>query len=74
MKPWEERFVKEAMELHERAGKLRAMLEKHDRGELDFTPKCPIQLLREQLSVMRRYDEILRERAKIEGVLLPEER
>lgn len=74
MKPWEERFVKEERELCERTGRLRAMLEKHDRGDFDFTPKCPIQLLREQLSVMRRYDEILRERAKIEGVLLPEGR
>ena len=72
MKPWDERFVKEETELRERAGKLRAMLEKHDRGELDFTPTCPIPLLSEQLEVMDRYDAILRKRALIEGVKLPE--
>lgn len=72
MKPWEERFVKEETELRERAGKLRAMLEKLSRGELDFEPTCPPQLLWEQLWVMERYDETLRERAQIEKVPLPD--
>lgn len=49
MQPWEERFVKEETELRERIKKLRAMLEKHLLGKLDFVPKCPAKLLWKQL-------------------------
>lgn len=72
MQPWEERFVREETELRERIDKLSTMLEKFDRGELDFEPKCPISLLRDQLWYMKRYDEILCLRASFEGVPLPE--
>ncbi len=72
MQPWEERFVKEETELRERARKLDVMLEKLARRESDFEPKCPTFLLSEQLKAMKRYDEILRARAKIEGIQLPD--
>lgn len=72
MQPWEERFVKEETELRERIKKLRAMLEKHLLGKLDFVPKCPAKLLWKQLWYMERYDAILRKRAKIEGIQLPD--
>lgn len=44
------------------------MLDKWGNGELDFMPKCPEYLLREQLATMKDYIGILQTRAKIEGV------
>ena len=65
---WQQRFVIEYEELANRAGKLRAMLDKYDAGVLDFTPQTPIGVLRAQLSVMCAYMSILEERAEIEGI------
>lgn len=73
MKPWEERFLKEYAELLNRTGKLARMLHNWKEGTLDFTPKCPFELLDEQLGVMCKYLDILEQRAKIEGIRLQTE-
>ena len=71
MEPWEERMVQEYGDMKDRYTKLHKMLVKFDAGKLDFEPKCPIDLLRKQASVMGRYLYILEVRALIEGVELP---
>lgn len=68
MEEYKERMVKEYTELRERYTKLHRMLIKHDAGKLEFTLNCPIELLREQASIMERYLNILEMRAVIEGV------
>ena len=64
------RMKAEYKELKERYGKLHKMLVKYDAGKLEFTPTCPIELLKEQAAVMGRYLYILEMRAIIEGVEL----
>ena len=64
------RMKAEYKELKERYGKLHKMLVKYDAGKLEFTPTCPIKLLKEQAAVMGRYLYILEMRAFIEGVEL----
>jgi len=71
MEPWKERMIQEYTELKERYTKLHKMLVKFDAHRLEFEPKCPIELLREQAATMGRYLYILEERATIEGVELP---
>lgn len=65
---YKERMVAEYKALKERYGKLRMMLVKYDAGKLEFTPTCPIGLLREQAATMGRYLYILEERALIEEI------
>ena len=62
------RMAAEYHELKARYDKLHKMLVKYDAGKLEFTPTCPIELLREQASVMGRYLYILETRALIEEV------
>lgn len=68
--PYKERMKAEYHQLKERYEKLCAMLEKHSKGELDFTPTCPITLLEEQADCMQKYLHILERRAEIEDVTL----
>lgn len=49
------------------------MLVKYDANKLEFTPTCPIDLLRKQASVMGQYLYILETRAVIEDVNLNDE-
>lgn len=65
---YKERMKIEYREVKERYEKLHKMLVKYDAGKLEFTPTCPIELLREQASVMGKYLYILETRAIIEGV------
>lgn len=46
------------------------MLEKWDAGELNFKPTCPRGMYDEQIAAMKKYLEILEERADLEGVAL----
>lgn len=69
---YKERMKNEYRELKAKYTKLHKMLVKHDAGTLEFTPTCPIQLLREQASVMGKYLYILETRAEIERVDLEE--
>ena len=49
---YKERLRNEYIELKDKYDKLHRMLVKYDAGKLDFTPSCPIQLLREQAATM----------------------
>lgn len=65
-----ERFKAEFYQLRERKNKLQKMIRAYDKGELDFEPKCSIDLLTWQLKTMQEYEYILKRRAEIEGVEL----
>ena len=67
---YKERMRNEYWELKAKYEKLHKMLVKYDAGKLEFTPSCPIELLREQASVMGRYLYILEVRGVIEDVEL----
>lgn len=67
---YKERMRNEYIELKDKYDKLHRMLIKYDAGKLDFTPTCPIELLREQAATMRKYLYILETRALIDGVEL----
>ena len=73
MEDYKLRMIKEYKELKEKYTKLHNMLVKYDAGKLDFTPTCPIGLLRKQASVMGQYLYILETRAVIEDVDLKAE-
>jgi hypothetical protein len=70
MEDWKERFRKEYHELRERFQKLDTMIDKYEKGQLEFEPKCPIDLLKGQCSTMWNYLKILEQRAKIEEIKL----
>lgn len=67
---YKERFRAEYYQLETREEKLKAMVEKWDKGELSFTPTCPRSTYDLQLRAMADYKAVLEMRAKIEGVEL----
>jgi hypothetical protein len=67
---WKERFRKEYYELRERFQKLDMMIDQYEKGQLEFEPKCPIDLLKGQRSTMWNYLKILEQRAEIEEIKL----
>jgi DNA-directed RNA polymerase subunit RPC12/RpoP len=72
MEAYKKRMAIEYRELKERTDKLEKMLDKWDKGTLDFEPTCSWWLLENQLEVMKNYVEILQIRAKIEDIDLTE--
>ncbi|UGQ08733.1 crAss001_48 related protein [Streptococcus anginosus] len=70
MEDWKVRLKKEYHELRERFQKLDTMIDKYEKGQLEFEPKCPIDLLKGQRSTMWNYLKILEQRAKIEEIKL----
>ena len=70
MEDWKVRFRKEYYELRERYQKLGMMLSQYENGQLEFEPKCPIDLLTGQHSTMWNYLKILEKRAEIEEIKL----
>lgn len=67
---YKERFKAEYAQEVIRAVKLENMLHAYRDNKLTFKPKCPYELLYEQLVYMRNKLRILSERAKIEGIEL----
>lgn len=67
---YKERFAAEYYQLETRHEKLQAMVEKWDKGELNFTPTCPRSCYDLQLRAMADYKAVLEMRAKIEGIEL----
>ena len=63
---FKDRFRAEYYQLAYRAEKLKQMLENWDK--LDFTPKCPKELLQDQLAYMYNYQTILEKRARLEDI------
>lgn len=70
-KTYQDRLIKEYIELKCRYKKLNKMLVKYDAMTLEFTPTCPIEILKEQAKLMRKYLYILEVRAEIEKVKFP---
>lgn len=70
---YKERFHAEYLQLSLRHEKLCSMLERHDESTLDFTPTCPIELLRAQEKAMATYLHCLKLRAEFEGVKLTDD-
>ena len=62
------RFLAEYHQTKIRYEKLHRMCVKYEAGTLDFTPKCPIDLLKEQKKNMGLYLNRLEVRAEIEGI------
>lgn len=70
---YKDRFKAEYLQAKIRYDKLDAMTVKYEAGTLDFTPDCPLELLKEQKSYMGNYIRCLKIRAEIEGIELQEE-
>lgn len=67
---YKERFSAEYYQLKIRFEKLKAMLEKWDKGELNFTPACNRGIYNFQIKAMADYIATLETRAMIEGIEL----
>lgn len=69
---YKERFIAEYLQAKIRYDKLDKMTVKYEAGTLDFTPNCPLEILKEQKKFLGNYIRILKIRAEIEKVELPE--
>lgn len=65
---YKERFYAEYLQNKIRLDKLKAMLEKWDKGELTFAPTCPRTIYNYQVKAMQAYHDILVIRAKMESI------
>ena len=69
---YKERFIAEFLQLVIRYKKLKAMVQKWDAGKLNFVPTCPRNTYNFQLEAMESYIAVLKSRAIMEDVELPE--
>lgn len=67
---YRQRFKAEVRQTLTRLDKLTAMLERAEKGTLDFTPTCPLFLLRKQADAMNEYLQCLYLRARLENIKL----
>ena len=67
-KDYKERFKAEYLQAKIRYDKLDAMTVKYEAGTLNFTPSCPLELLKEQKKYMGNYIRTLKIRAEIENI------
>ena len=67
---YKDRFEAEYRQLVNRANKLRKMIRQYEKGELDFEPDSPIDILVWQLKTMDEYIYILKRRASYEKITL----
>ena len=67
---YKERFKAEYQQNVIRFQKIRAMLEKWDKGELDFTPTCPRMIYDGQVQAMSDYCSALIARAAMEHIVI----
>lgn len=65
---YKERFKAEYQQVVIRYKKLAAMLEKWDKGELNFKPTCPRSTYNMQIKAMTDYIAVLETRAVMENV------
>ena len=65
---YKNRFIAEYYQVYIRFVKLKAMLEKWDKDELDFEPTCPYSTYEMQLKAMRDYIAVLEARAVMENI------
>lgn len=69
---YRDRFKAEYAQLAIRTIELSEFVSEYDRNTLGFDPETPIEILKDQLNAMNDYLEILKKRAKIEKIILPE--
>lgn len=69
---YKERFIAEYEQLSIRILKLQNTITTYKRGELDFDPDTPIEILEAQEETMNIYKKILEKRAGYENITLPE--
>lgn len=69
---YKERFRAEYQQVVIRYKKLAAMLEKWDKGELNFNPTCPRSTYNMQIKAMTEYIAVIEARAVMENVDLQE--
>lgn len=67
---YKERFLAEYLQAKIRYDKLDAMTVKYEAGTLNFTPSCPLELLKEQKKYIGNYIRTLKIRAEIENIKL----
>lgn len=70
---YKERMRAEYWQVKHRYDRLHQMVVKYEAGTLNFTPDCPIELLKEQKAAMGKYLYCLEVRAQIEDVDLSED-
>jgi len=68
---YKERFIAEYQQLAIRYNGLKAMLDKWDKGELNFSPTCPRSTYNMQIKAMTDYLAVLEARALMEHIELP---
>lgn len=67
---YKDRFKAEYYQTKMRYDKLHRMVTKYEAGTLDFTPDCPLELLKQQKKAMGEYLHALEVRAEIEDIKL----
>ncbi len=67
---YKDRFKAEYYQLTERYKKLKEMLEKWNKGELNFTPDSPMTFYNMQIKAMTDYKTALELRAEVEDIKL----
>ena len=67
---FKERFRAEYFQTKIRYDKLHSMIVKYEAGKLNFTPKCSLDLLKNQAQAIGEYLYVLEIRATIEGINL----
>ena len=65
---YKDRFKEDYYQVYIRFVKLKAMLEKWDKDELDFEPTCPYSTYEMQIKAMRDYIAVLEARAVMENI------
>ena len=65
---YKERFKAEYWQTKVRYNKLHKMIIRYEAGTLNFTPSCPIEVLKEQRRHMGEYLHSLEVRAEIESI------
>lgn len=67
---WQERMQREYRETKDRYERLHRIVTKYEAGVLEYTPKCSIELLKQQKKHMGEYLHDLEIRGYVEGVEL----
>lgn len=65
---YKERLKAEYHQVLYRKNKLQKVVSQYDKGELEIKLAVPIDILKEQLDLMKKYVKILKERAAIEHI------
>lgn len=65
---YKNRFKAEYYQVYIRFVKLKAMIEKLDKDELDFEPTCPYSTYEMQIKAMRDYIAVLEARSVMENI------